>query len=89
MVFWQNGLAYLNSKTVHELHGPVAERHVHVDGPVLSRKGSLHLQAFALWGWKPLQLGRDVEGGGGGAAKAKDVTEQGVGRLRSKQKCKF
>ena len=46
--YWQNGPAYLNSETVHQLHGPVAERHIHVDGPVLSRKGSLHLQALAL-----------------------------------------
>ena len=79
----QNGLSYLNSEPVHELHGPVAEGHVHVDGSVLPRKGSLHLQALALGRRKPLQLGWDVEGGGGGATQAEDVTEKGVGGLKS------
>ena len=77
-------LVQLDAKTVHQLHGAIAEGHVHVDGAVLAGEGSADFEAFALRGRKPLELGRDVEGGGGRAAQAEDIAEQGVGRLKKK-----
>jgi len=76
-------LVQLDAEPVHELHGAVAEGHVHVDGAVLAGKGSADFEAFALRGRQPLELGRDVEGGGGGATQAEDVAEQGVGGLKN------